>query len=530
VGDRNREPVTELKDADANEEAKRTAQQALDELEAEHTAEVEKQSQRRIAAQQAEYERTLQIDQLQIQAGQEWLQGFTDLQNRLADEGSKTYAAAARAILGATTGIFQQINDELQKELQHAIDTGNKTLEAEIRARQDVIKQGQQNTIDRLNNDVKTGGTKDTLQSQDLLRNADQYYKEIERITREGERRESDYVLEGALYRTAVIRENYRRQRQDLQVQFDAEREELQARRDALTVTKESEAKNAAEIAAIDALLTAKIQQLVKDLGLLGRQEKNDLDVFNPTGPAALGGIRFANILRAIREEAQRLGTTMGGLKGVILAAAVTMGDFFHQQSQNAGNFMSIAQGAFSNVVNGLGDMAEQYVLTGKTGTAWLRKLVAETLAAITKQAVIKAAWEGAEALAEYAIGISLAANPFTAFLAPPHFAAAAGHTTAALAYAALAGGAGIIGRMVAGNAFNDTSSSGGTVGGGGGTSSGGQQQQTQTIIQNRNQPSPPQQHEVVIRLEPGLIASHLEKDVQNNGRTRELIIRVANS
>jgi hypothetical protein len=241
-------------------------------------------------------------------------------------------------------------------------------------------------------------------------------------------------------------------------------------------------------------------------------------------------GTQLVDVFQKIRNAVHAAGAEMSAFKLATLAVSKTAADFFHQQSKQAGDFASIMQSASVSVVQGLADIGVQWILTGHTGEAALRKLVAQTLAAIFQQAVMKAAWEAAEALAEYAIGVSLASNPFTAILAPPHFVAASAHGTAALAYAALAGGAAIGGRLAAGNAFNQStggaasgSASGRSGSSGGSGSSSGEIKPTD--VNRRAVASPtPTTMTINLGLKDGIVAEHFKRDYNMNGVTRLII------
>lgn len=181
----------------------------------------------------------------------------------------------------------------------------------------------------------------------------------------------------------------------------------------------------------------------------------------NPASRRSLFGDNFANAVEAT-------GSLLQGL-------ALTARDAFHSMSDAAGNMGTMLGNVFTGVVSGLQDLVTQWVRTGELSGKAVRQMVASILAQLAAQAIGKALWEVAEALAEFAIAASLAADPFTAFLAPGHIAAAHAHLAAAAAYGALGAGAAAIGRGVAGNAFAANSAGGGGAsgpGGSGGTSS----------------------------------------------------------
>jgi hypothetical protein len=176
-----------------------------------------------------------------------------------------------------------------------------------------------------------------------------------------------------------------------------------------------------------------------------------------------------------------------------LVGFGATAADVFHKASAAAGNMKSMFADAFGSAVSGIQDMTKQWILYGTAGPHALQKMTASILAGLAAQAIGKALWEGAEALAEYAIGISLAANPFTAALAPGHFAAAAAHTTAAIAYGALGGASALLGRAVAGSAFSNTGASAGSGSvSGSAFGSGTSNNDPRVITENRNSVSHP--------------------------------------
>lgn len=114
-------------------------------------------------------------------------------------------------------------------------------------------------------------------------------------------------------------------------------------------------------------------------------------------------------------------------------------------------DFSDVAKAAFSAVgvaanqmANAVGNVVEAFVLYGSAGTS-VRKVTAEILASIAKQASVKAIFEVAEGLA--ALALAFFGIPNAGPSASAHFAAAA-------AYGAIAGVAALAGRSVAGNLF----------------------------------------------------------------------------
>jgi tape measure domain-containing protein len=141
---------------------------------------------------------------------------------------------------------------------------------------------------------------------------------------------------------------------------------------------------------------------------------------------------------------------------------------------------------ALVSMGQGIGDLVQQWVIYGTVGPNAVRKMLAAVLAAAAAQAAVEAIMQLAHAAKEFALGLAAASNPFTAAMAPGHFAAAAAHVTAAGVYGAVAGVAAVSGRLVAGNAFQ---SAAGTSEASGGSSTSGRGE-IQTIEADRRQRS----------------------------------------
>lgn len=104
----------------------------------------------------------------------------------------------------------------------------------------------------------------------------------------------------------------------------------------------------------------------------------------------------------------------------------------------------NVATEAFGSFANALGSVVEQWVLTGETGPAVMRKILASALAAIAAESAVRAIFETAKGIA------ALFLNP----------AEAGAHFAAAALFASIAGAAALAGRAVAGDAFKKQSNS----------------------------------------------------------------------
>ena len=135
-------------------------------------------------------------------------------------------------------------------------------------------------------------------------------------------------------------------------------------------------------------------------------------------------------------------------------------------------------------------------VLGGETGPAALRKLTAAVLAQIAQQAAVKAVYELAAGFA------SLFYNP----------AEAAGHFTAAALYGSVAALAGFAAQKIAPSPAQNTS----------GSNNGSNNNNGPRVI---NQDSQRPVAQIILRVEPGVIAEHVAADYKNNGTLRQYVL-----
>lgn len=170
---------------------------------------------------------------------------------------------------------------------------------------------------------------------------------------------------------------------------------------------------------------------------------------------------------------------------------------------------------AFEGLGQAVGQVVESFVLYGSAGTS-VRKVTAEILAGIAKQAAIKAIFELAEGFAALAMAF---------FGIPNAGPSATAHFTAAAIYGGIAGVAALAGRAVAGNSFAPQSATGSTASGGSRSTSPttpatkevnrtGGNFQAQTIV-----------HELIFRVKGDAVVDHFIRDYDLNGRTRIKIL-----
>lgn len=184
-------------------------------------------------------------------------------------------------------------------------------------------------------------------------------------------------------------------------------------------------------------------------------------------------------------------------------------------------DFANIVGGAFAQMASAIGSVIQNFVLYGNSAPAIMRKILASALAAIAAEATVRAIFELAAGFA------SLFFNP----------AEAAAHFTAAALFGSIAIGSALVGRAVAGNAFQQQVG----VATGGGTSSSGNRgqagayssQSEGTITQDRNAPSffermsDSLRGELTLKLDSNGVLKVVGDDIQRNGKTRGWILKV---
>lgn len=167
-------------------------------------------------------------------------------------------------------------------------------------------------------------------------------------------------------------------------------------------------------------------------------------------GPAATAGAAGA-------PGTPELGGVAGGLANIL-------GDVFGDTTTKIQDQADILKAVYSDIagaskaaigsmVVGLGQLVSQWITTGKFSA----KAALQMVSGIATGLAIEA---GLKALMQYAEGVALAANPFTAYLAPGHFAAATAYGVAAAAAGAVGLGTGLASR-----AFGSSSTASSGVG-----------------------------------------------------------------
>jgi hypothetical protein len=197
--------------------------------------------------------------------------------------------------------------------------------------------------------------------------------------------------------------------------------------------------------------------------------------------------------------------------------------------SETFADVAGIMQTAFEGVANAIGQVIEQWVLYGRTGPAVMRQILASALATIAAEAAVRAIYATAYGFLMLATGDFYSAGQ--AFIA-------------AAVFGTIAIGAALAGRAVAGNSFNKQSAKATGASAGGAASAGSSGAHSgesghiysekygddATILNiGRNQSEQPVTHRVTVelKLDKNGVLQVFHDDVNNNGRTKGLLVDV---
>lgn len=186
----------------------------------------------------------------------------------------------------------------------------------------------------------------------------------------------------------------------------------------------------------------------------------------DPNSLRSLFGDIFAEASKVIRESAEAAGAAVSDLTVILGSFGAAAAEHFGNASAQAGNFVSILLDGIDQINAGLADMLENWILTGDTGSAALRKLLASTLAYYSKTFLIKALdniGEGFSNLAK-ASAAAAAGNIPSSIL---YHDAAIKNFLSAAKYGLASAGTAIAGRLAAGDAFKQKDTASRAVNGG---------------------------------------------------------------
>jgi hypothetical protein len=339
------------------------------------------------------------------------------------------------------------------------------------------------------------------------------------------------------------FRKEQKRKVLDIAVDLSVGRKKL----DALVVLrefdlKESDRKHAREIENLDSEQKKALEDLeeraTKDVALAARvaEEKTAIEDYyknlklqsdeaNEANKSAVNKGSKQPINQATKDAQGGIWGTIAEGIGGIAGAVPDIGGKITTQAETIkavyADLKGVAADAIGSMVSGLANLVQQWVLTGKFSAKAALAMAAGIAVGIAIQSGIKALFEVAE-------GMAAAANPFTAWMAPMHFAAAKMYGTVA-AYAGIAGaGLAAAGRMAGGG--NSASSAFKQQ------TSGGNYDFRKTDAAKDSGPRTYEEdrfrrqevtHQVNIKLDRGMIGQHVVEDFKNAGPVRGLLLNL---
>jgi hypothetical protein len=384
--------------------------------------------------------------------------------------------------------------------------------------------------------------------AQQVIENSDRQREAIKKVTDEYKAQlDAIRALQAQVNDQRRANEDDQKGRERDRLEKDLGKGNAKDRLDALVVLKEfdiQEADRRAARATNDAILEhqkqiAKIEDIEKERAKV--EEINNLykariDALNAERQATKEKVE-AESQAPIRTGTLEAGGGIAGqaadILGGIVGGTVDPLNKITEQAEYMksvyGDLAGMAKGAIGSMVQGLGQLAAQWLATGKFSA----KAALQMVSGIASGLAIEA---GLKALMQYAEGLALAANPFTAALAPGHFAAAAAYGVAAAAAGAVGIGTGLLARAAGGgsgsassSAFKQSTASGAATGTNGETVD-----RNKAVIREENRNQAPQQaqtvvhkHEVTVRAPRGFVVNEFIEDFRSLGDTHGLIMKV---
>lgn len=259
------------------------------------------------------------------------------------------------------------------------------------------------------------------------------------------------------------------------------------------------------EIAEYDRLIE-KLEALRQKREELQRQQESETERTNTTREVIKteAQVEISNPDAALRDAFNDLGEGITDLTQKF-ADLIGVGEQFSEMSgQIAAQIGGTLAGAFEQFAQGLGQTVANWVLLGETGPAVMRKLLAQSLAALAAEATV-------QAIKELALGFA------TLFFNPAESAA---HFTAAGLWASIGGVAALAGREVAGDLFKSK------TGGIGERATGSQTGQIAPASLARNPGGPPQPVVVNVNVKQDRhsIVDVFTQDFRSGGQTRQVV------
>lgn len=419
----------------------------LKSLEQQRTAQLATEAERRKQISQREFEDNARLQERQLQVEAENLRAFAADQHAQAENELKTYRDAELEIIKAQDVLFDKEIKLAGDRFQQALKLGNEKLQQEITVQKNLLT-AQKATFDaegkrKVGTDT-SGGTEDVKDTERDIRyaaNLRSYYANIASIVRGGEALDLKEMARAGANRITLIERQAKDERDALTAAYNLEVAALKGRLKLLSIDEATKKKNADEIKAIEATLDVLEKRLTKDTKAIDAEEKRAKERANPASRRSVMGEENADMYAKTGSKLKALGATGKSV--------------FEELSAGAGNMKSMLGDAFGSIGQGLGSMAEAFLVTGEFSGKALAKMLVVTLAHLAAESTVKGLYETAAAYAS--------AATFDVRGAALHSAAAGFYFTVA----GISAGAALVGSFAAGTRGGGKNSAGTTAAGG---------------------------------------------------------------
>jgi hypothetical protein len=395
----------------------------------------------------------------------------------LADARVKSEEAVARAILKIQLDALQREDDAIRARLTAAKSISDP--QERLKAETDLNNQLKINQAER--EAIQNEGNRDIDEARKRdLQNLRRYASEIERILE----RIADIEIDTAREVIELMKLHFARGKDIIRAQRDLELREEDNRHQRITNSiKAQQSEVGEQIRILEShLKSLKIgtdEEIAEHERLIAELEKLRLKRAQLTAEQEAEDTRSKTRKRRVSDEADKdlkqatplgaLGIDVGGLKELgraileaLSAPLETLKRLFGELQDAARQFVAeiersitplgeILTGTFNQVADAIGQTVENWVLLGTTGPAVMRKILAQALASLAREATFNA-------IKELALGFA------TLFFNPAESAA---HFTAAALWGSIAGASALLGRRTAGDLFKQKGTAGRAASGG---------------------------------------------------------------
>lgn len=385
----------------------------------------------------------------------------------VADAGSATFEATERQIGKIIDTGFERrikrLTDEIKIRKQHNQDVSE--LNADLRA----LEQERQNAAEETDRATEQGRETDLDRARSYRDRLKSIYAGIADVVLELKQRVVDALRRGLAPERQIIDEENKLElaREELRhTQVAGAIQEEIDRLEALQKTRKLNAQELKELKAQREALKAESDLNKSNQEEIERQRRIGLERANPNSTRSLFGDVFADAAEAIRAAAAAADVAVSSLAVTLGSFGAAAGEHFANASFQAGNFISILLDGIDQINAGLADMLGNWILTGETGSAALRKLLASTIAYYAKTFLIKALDNVGEGFSNLAKASAAAAsgNVFSAGL---YHDAAVKNFLSAAKYGIASAATAIGGRFAAGDSFKQRDTAGRAINGG---------------------------------------------------------------